>query len=151
MKPKHIQLYLDLATRIATESYAKRLQVGCVLVKDENIISFGYNGTPPDWCNDCEENNATRPEVLHAEENAILKLSKTTGNSNNAYAFCTHSCCMHCAKMLYRSGISKFYYLNSYRDTQGVDFLQKAGVEVIKYYSSDVVSSENISSNIRNY
>jgi dCMP deaminase len=131
MRQKSLALYAALIERIAEDSYAERLKVGCVIVRDDNIISMGYNGTPNGWDNICEtEANETKSEVLHAEENAILKLARDGGRAAGASLFCTDACCLHCAKMIYRSGIQRFYYLKSYRLTDGIDFLKKAGVAV---------------------
>jgi len=130
MKPKHQQLYMDIACKIAKESYAKKLQVGCVIVKNDNIVSMGWNGTPPGWDNNCEEDGKTRPEVYHAEENAILKLARDRGGANKSVMFITHTPCINCARMIFKSGIETVFYQNKYRDDTGLDFLIKAGVEV---------------------
>jgi dCMP deaminase len=131
MRQKSLALYAALIKRISEESYAERLKVGCVIVKDDNIISMGYNGTPNGWDNVCETDaNETKNEVLHAEENAILKLARDGRSAAGASLFCTDACCLQCAKMIYRSGIQRFYYLRPYRLTDGIDFLEKAGVSV---------------------
>lgn len=125
---------MDQAERFAKESYAKRLQVGALLVKDDNVISHGWNGTPSGWDNECEEDNVTRPEVFHAEENLILKLTKNGGvGSNGATMFVTHQPCMNCSRMIFRSGVTTVYYKHPYRDDSGVKFLDKCGVKVIQY------------------
>mgnify|MGYP003657272937 FL=1 len=112
-------------------STANRLQVGCVLVKDNRIISIGYNGMPSGWTNECEtEDNVTKPEVIHAESNAICKLARSSENGEGATAFVTHQPCMDCAKLLYQSGITEVYYAHKYRLTHGVDFLEKCGITV---------------------
>ena len=120
-------------------STATRLHVGAIIVKDERIISIGYNGTPSGWDNNCEDikiNNdgdyvtVTKPEVLHAETNAIAKLAKFNGSGSGSVLFVTHSPCLDCSKLVFQSGISTVYYRNSYRDNAGVDFLNKAGVKV---------------------
>jgi dCMP deaminase len=112
-------------------STATRLQVGCVLVKDNRIISIGYNGMPSGWTNECEtEDNVTKPEVIHAESNAICKLARSSENGEGATAFVTHQPCMDCAKLLYQSGITEVYYAHKYRLTHGVDFLEKCGITV---------------------
>jgi dCMP deaminase len=100
------------------------------VVKDDNIISMGYNGTPNGWDNACESNaNETKGEVLHSTlENAILKLARDGQSAAGTTLFCTDACCLQCAKMIYRSGIRCFYYLRTYRLTGGIDFLEKAGV-----------------------
>jgi dCMP deaminase len=140
---KYNDLYMDLATRIAEMSYAQRLHVGAVIVKDSNIISFGWNGMPAGWDNICEEKVynddqgcyelKTKPEVLHAEENALAKLAKSTESGLGATLFITHAPCLNCAKLICQSGINFVYYRNSYRNEEGIQFLQKSGVETIKY------------------
>ena len=124
-------------------STAKRLQVGAIIVKDERIISIGYNGTPSGWDNDCEymeyDDNGdelglkTKPEVLHAETNAIAKLAKSTESGDGAVLFVTHAPCLDCAKLVYQSGINSVLYRNSYRSDAGIQFLKKAGVKVGKF------------------
>lgn len=121
---------MDLARRIAQESYAKRLKVGCVIVKGDNIVSIGWNGTPPGWDNDCEEDNITKPEVFHAEENALLKLSRDGGGAKGAIMFITHAPCLPCSRMIYKAGISNVIYNALYRDDSGLLFLKKCGVDV---------------------
>lgn len=128
---KH-NLYLDLARRIAKESYCKRLQVGAVIVKDGNIISFGYNGTPKGMDNVCEENGVTLPSVLHAESNAITKACKSPISTDGATIYMTHSCCVECAKLIVQSGIKKVYYIEDYRDTTGIKFLGNFDIDVTK-------------------
>jgi dCMP deaminase len=141
MKQKWVDAFMDTAARFAQLSSAKRLQVGAVVVKDNRIISIGYNGMPSGWTNECEEtiqhsddtvSLVTKNEVIHAEANAISKLAKSGDSGNGAYLFCTHAPCIHCAKIVYGAGISKVYYRNSYRDTDGVDFLTKCNIEVEK-------------------
>jgi dCMP deaminase len=139
MKQKHIEAYMKTAEVFAECSTATRLHVGAIIVKDERIISIGYNGTPSGWDNNCEDikiNNdgdyvtVTKPEVLHAETNAIAKLAKFDGSGSGSVLFVTHAPCLDCAKLVFQSGISSVYYRNSYRDNAGVDFLNKAGVKV---------------------
>jgi dCMP deaminase len=127
---KKLNLYLDLASRIAEESYCKRLQVGAVIVKDGNIISFGYNGTPTGRPNKCEENNVTLSYVLHAESNAITKACKSPISTEGAAMYLTHSCCVECAKLIIQSGIKKVYYLKDYRDNSGIKLLKDCDVDV---------------------
>ena len=147
---RYNSLYIDLATRISDMSYAERLRVGAVIVKNDNIISFGWNGMPSGWDNNCEGvvdvdpndirynyNNftkelKTRPEVSHAEQNAIAKLAKSNESGLGATMFITHSPCMDCAKLVYQSGINTVYYRNSYRNEDGIQFLEKAGVKIEK-------------------
>ena len=149
MKQKYIDLYMDWASRCAQLSYARRLQVGAVIVKDDTVISYGYNGMPSGWDNNCEYEVTefqteygvgsklvktgelkTRPEVLHAESNAIAKLAKSNNSGLGATLFVTHAPCIECAKLIYQSGISNVLYRNSYRDSAGVAFLKKSGIEV---------------------
>jgi dCMP deaminase len=158
MKQKWIDAYMDTAERFAQLSSAVRLKVGAVVVKDHRIISIGYNGMPAGWDNDCENtvfvlgkealgtdmvalgytqtNNGnwiklkTKDEVLHAEENAILKLAKSHDGGDGASLFCTHAPCVQCAKLIYGAGINKVYYRKTYRDTKGVEFLEKCNIEV---------------------
>ena len=140
MKPKFQQLYMDWARRAAELSYAKRLQVGAVIVKDDTVISYGYNGMPAGWDNNCEfefthpqtkiTELVTRPEVLHAESNAIAKLAKSNNSGLGADLFVTHSPCIHCAKLIFQSGISRVYYGANYRDDAGIQFLKQSGIEV---------------------
>jgi dCMP deaminase len=172
MKQKFINLYMAWAERTAQLSHARRLQVGAVIVKDDSVIGYGYNGMPAGWDNDCEDKDymsidaggwldpdeikegwpfeeiqvitnsygsfqiarryrlKTKPEVLHAESNAIAKLAKSTNSGMGATMFVTHAPCMECAKLIYQSGISSVLYRNAYRDTSGVTFLEKSGVRV---------------------
>jgi dCMP deaminase len=141
MKQKFIEAFMDVAERFSKLSSAKRLQVGAIVVKDDRIISIGYNGMPSGWTNDCEYLEQriaqepilkTKPEVLHAETNAIAKLAKTNGSGDGATMFVTHAPCLDCAKLIYQSGISNVLYRNSYRDTSGISFLEKSGISVIK-------------------
>ena len=139
MKQKYIDLYMDWAARTAQLSHAVRLQVGAVIVKDDSVISYGYNGMPAGWDNNCEELVyriaqepilKTKPEVLHAESNAIAKLAKSANSGLGATMFITHAPCMECAKLIYQSGIGHVLYRNSYRDTGGIAFLENSGVEI---------------------
>ena len=165
MKFKFIQLYMDWAIRCSKLSHAMRLQVGAVIVKDDSVISYGYNGMPAGWDNNCEDKVfdpgaggwldpeeieakypyeewhdgagrnvryglKTKPEVLHAESNAIAKLAKSHNSGVGATMFITHAPCLDCAKLIYQSGIGSVLYRNPYRDTGGVEFLEKSGVKV---------------------
>lgn len=132
MKQKFVEAYMDVAERFAQLSSAKRLQVGAIVVKDDRIISIGYNGMPSGWDNECEHEGKTKPEVLHAESNAIAKLAKSSESGNGATMFVTHSPCIDCAKLIYQSGIAAVYYKNDYRSTQGIEFLNKSNIEVVK-------------------
>ena len=139
MKQKFIDAYMDVAKRFAKLSSAKRLQVGAIVVKDDRIISIGYNGMPSGWTNECEDyiqlsddtiTTKTKPEVIHAEANAIAKLAKSSESGDGSTMFLTHAPCIDCAKQIYTAGINKVYYNQNYRDTLGVDFLQKCNVKV---------------------
>lgn len=135
MDKKYIDLYMDFAKRVADLSYARRLKVGSVIVKDDTVISYGYNGTPSGWDNNCEDvledgTLKTKPEVLHAESNAISKLAKSNNGGLGSDIFITHAPCMDCAKLIYQSGIRRVFYREMYRDDAGVKFLEKAGVTV---------------------
>ena len=137
MKSKFRDAFMKTAETFAELSSAVRLHVGAVIVKEDRIISIGYNGMPSGWDNNCEDwfddgTCKTKPEVLHAETNAIAKLARSTESGLGATLFVTHSPCLDCAKLVYQSGITSVYYRNSYRDTAGVEFLTKAGVTVEK-------------------
>jgi dCMP deaminase len=148
VQKKWIDAYLDMAERFAKLSYSKRLKVGAIVVKDNRVISIGYNGTPAGWDNTCEEvvdvsrqdprydynhfskELKTKKEVIHAEANAIGKLARDGEAGLGGTMFITHAPCLDCAKLIYQSGISSVLYRNSYRDTAGVNFLETCGVEV---------------------
>lgn len=131
---------MKTAETFAELSTARRLHVGAVIVKDDRIISIGYNGMPAGWDNNCEDelrwpnghvaHLKTKPEVLHAETNAIAKLARSSESGLGATLFVTHAPCLDCAKLVYQSGINSVYYRNSYRDEVGLQFLEKAGVQV---------------------
>jgi dCMP deaminase len=159
---------MQTAKTFAELSHAKRLKVGAIIVKNDRIISIGYNGMPSGWDNDCEDKiwmdgNAggwlspeeieerwpnveynedadeeyryalkTKPEVLHAESNAIAKLAKSNESGDGASIFITHAPCIECAKLIYQSGISHVYYNQNYRDDAGIQFLKISGVEIEK-------------------
>jgi dCMP deaminase len=149
MKPKFQKLYNNIAHEVAKMSHARRLQVGAVIVKDDRVISMGYNGMPAGWENNCEYKHykidgflvdddgcyelKTRPEVLHAESNAIAKLAKSNDSGLGAELFVTHAPCMECSKLIFQSGISRVYYSSDYRDDSGIKFLKQSGVEVVKH------------------
>ncbi len=131
MKEKFKHLYIDIAHRVAECSTAKRLKVGAICVKNDRIISIGYNGQPSGWDNNCEDdNNTTLPTVIHAETNMIAKLAKTEGCGENSEVFLTHSPCLNCSLLIYQSGIKKVYYATKYRSEDGINFLIKCGIEV---------------------
>lgn len=161
---------MKVAETFAELSSAKRLHVGAIVVKDDRIISIGYNGMPSGWDNNCEDKEymssdaggwlspeeieeqwpiqeqqypkeaniwcryklTTKPEVLHAETNAIAKLAKSTESGLGATMFITHAPCLDCAKLIYQSGIGSVLYRNTYRDTSGITFLEKSGVTIEK-------------------
>ena len=159
--------YMKAAQLFSELSHARRLHVGSIIVKDDRIISIGYNGMPSGWDNNCEDiiwdkgaggwispdefetqypfegwndqaqrnvryGLKTKPEVLHAETNAIAKLAKSNESGNGAIMFITHSPCLDCAKLIYQSGINRVFYRNSYRNNDGINFLEKSGVKVEK-------------------
>jgi len=124
--------YAEIANITANLSTANKLKVGCVITKDNRILSIGYNGTPSGWSNECEENGKTKPEVLHAEANALMKLCRSTESSDGAALYVTHYPCIDCAKLIYQAGIKEVYYINDYEASKGSgkEFLFKAGVNV---------------------
>ena len=129
---KFDQRYLEMARIWAQNSYCQRRQVGALVVKDGMIISDGYNGTPSGFENVCEDdNNVTKPYVLHAEANAITKLARSSNNSEGATIYITASPCIECAKLIIQSGIKRVVYGEKYRLTDGVDLLERAGIEVV--------------------
>jgi len=161
VKQKWVDAFMDTAERFAQLSSAVRLQVGAVVVKDNRIISIGYNGMPSGWTNECEDKIyvdssleesmlyqskvdvyldvnkkvyelKTKDEVIHAEANAILKLARDGESGNGSSLFCTHAPCIHCAKLIHGAGINKVYYRNSYRDEAGITFLINCNIEVEK-------------------
>ena len=168
MKQKYIDYYMDVAERTGKLSHAIRRQVGAVIVKDNRILSYGYNGMPAGWDNNCEDKEwcsaggwlspeeietgwphkgtyldangneiegryrlKTKPEVLHAESNAIAKLAKSNDSGDGADIFITHAPCMECAKLILQSGIRRVFYGSQYRDDSGINFLQRSGIDVI--------------------
>lgn len=133
MKYKHKRMYMRMAQNLAEESKDTRLQVGCVIVKDDNIISTGYNGHTKhiDDPNQLPD-GTTDPRVRHAEKNGLMKLIRSNENAVGAVMFVTHSCCYHCAIDLVDAGIKKVYYRDEYRSTEGLEHLRKYGVEVEK-------------------
>ena len=167
MKEKFKQTYMKTAKVFSELSHARRLHVGAIVVKDDRIISIGYNGMPAGWDNNCENVEwcsaggwlsaeeiiegwpyegtyldadgitmqgryrlKTKPEVLHAESNAIAKLAKSNDSGLGADIFITHAPCIECAKLIYQSGINSVYYGENYRDDSGIEFLKKSGVNV---------------------
>ena len=119
------KVFINIAKETSTLSHCVRSKVGAVLVKDGNIISFGYNGTPSGMDNSCEEDNVTFPHVIHAECNAILKAAKTGNSVDGSTLYLTLSPCLDCSKLILQSAIKRVVYLNQYRNTQGIDFLKQ--------------------------
>ena len=154
MKQKFRDAYMKTAEVFAELSSARRLHVGAIIVKDDRIISIGYNGMPSGWDNNCEDKTycddgdfyeqqlpkddnkwlryklKTKPEVLHAETNAISKLARSGESGDRATMFITHSPCLECAKLIYQSGIGKVYYGKQYRNDDGIQFLEKCNIEI---------------------
>jgi dCMP deaminase len=157
MKEKFKRAYMETAQTFAKLSSARRLKVGAIVVKDDRIISIGYNGMPAGWDNNCEDEIfetvtedtgkatitttrkvlKTKPEVLHAESNAIAKLAKSGESGLGATIFITHSPCLECAKLIYQSGINKIYYGSDYRDSTGLKFLESSGVGIEQMHLQD--------------
>lgn len=139
MRHKFIVAHMKAAEVYSQLSSAKRLKVGCVIVKNDTIISIGYNGMPSGWTNECEYEYVndigklvikTKPEVLHSEANCLMKIAKSTNSCDEASLFVTHAPCLDCAKMIYQAGIIQVYYHHPYRDSAGIDFLKKCNVKV---------------------
>jgi dCMP deaminase len=155
MKEKYIDTYMKVARLFAEHSSVQqRKKVGAVIVKDDRIISIGYNGMPAGWDNTCEELKpqpfpheptlVTKPEVLHAESNAIAKLAKSTESGEGATMFVTCAPCLECAKLIYQAGIKEIYYTEDYRKSDGVDFLSKCK-DVIAWKIGDENDKESTS------
>jgi dCMP deaminase len=147
MKTKFLNYFMDIAQRTADLSHARRLHVGAIVVKADRIISIGYNGMPAGWDNNCEDEFVneigesilkTKPEVLHAETNAIAKLAKSTESGEDATMFVTHAPCLDCAKLIYQSGIKSVFYREAYRDDAGSQFLKKSGIKITQVNNTDV-------------
>jgi len=141
MKSKHLNAYMKTAETFAECSTARRAKVGAIIVKDNRIISIGYNGMPSGWDNNCENEIGvhkgepvlkTKPQVLHAEMNAISKVARSSESSEGSGMFITHAPCHDCAKMIYQSGISSVYYRTTYRDSTGIEFLEQCNIPVIQ-------------------
>ena len=126
------QVFINIAKEIGTLSHCTRSKVGAVLVKDGNVISFGYNGTPAGMDNGCEENNVTKDEVIHAEMNAILKAAKSGNAVDGSTLYLSLSPCQNCCKLIIQSGIKRVVYLEAYRDLKPIEFLSKF-IEVEKH------------------
>ncbi|MBQ2186306.1 MAG: dCMP deaminase family protein [Bacteroidaceae bacterium] len=124
--------YLRMATIWSENSYCIRRQVGALIVKNKMIISDGYNGTPSGFENICEdENNVTKPYVLHAEANAITKIARSNNNSDGATLYVTDSPCIECSKLIIQAGIQRVVYAREYRLSDGIDLLKRAGISVV--------------------
>jgi len=140
LKQKYIDAYMQTAQVFAELSHARRLHVGAIVVKEDRIVSIGYNGMPAGWDNDCEDEIwnvhdgdytlKTKPEVLHAEMNALMKLARSTESGNGADLFITHAPCLDCAKGIFQAGIARVWFGTAYRDTAGIDFLNKSNIQV---------------------
>lgn len=137
MKEKFIEAHLQVARIYGQLSTAERLKVGCIIVKDDRIISIGYNGMPSGASNVCEMDGETKPEVLHAEANAILKLAKSNESGLDSYMFTTYAPCVDCAKMILQSGIKELYYELDYKSDDGIDLLKKYSRVKIHQYESE--------------
>ncbi len=126
-------VYMNIAGEVSRLSKAKRKKVGAIVVKDNNILSFGYNGTPSGFDNTCEESNKTKWYVLHAESNAIAKVAKSTNSSEGSTLYCTLSPCKECSKLIVQAGITKVVYKDVYEgSTEGLDLMKELGIEIIK-------------------
>jgi dCMP deaminase len=129
---KYDRAYLRMATEWAMLSHCTRKKVGALLVRDNMIISDGYNGTPSGFSNDCEDDNGeTHWYVLHAEANAIMKVARSTNNARESTLYITLSPCKECCKLILQAGIRRLVYVNEYKDTTGIDFLKSAGVDIV--------------------
>ena len=134
MKSKFIKAHLEVARVYGQLSSATRLKVGCIIVKDDRIISIGYNGMPSGASNVCEQDGETKSEVIHAEANAILKLAKSPESSEGASMFTTYAPCIHCAKLILQSGIKELYYEEEYKNEEGIELLKKySHVKIYQY------------------
>ena len=130
---KYDRAYLRMATEWAKLSHCERRQVGAIIVKNNIIIADGYNGTPSGFENCCEDSNGdTHWYVLHAEANAILKLAKSNNRGQNSTLYITLSPCKDCSKLILQAGIKRVVYINRYKDSEGIDFLSKAGIDVVQ-------------------
>lgn len=129
--------YLEMARVWASNSYCKRRQVGALIVKDKMIISDGYNGTPSGFENVCEENDKTKPYVLHAEANAITKVAKSGNSSDGATLYVTAAPCIECSKLIIQAGIKRVVYTDEYRLEDGINLLKRAGVDVERVTDED--------------
>ncbi|HPF94115.1 MAG TPA: dCMP deaminase family protein [Tenuifilaceae bacterium] len=132
-QPEFDKRYLEMAHIWSKNSYCKRRQVGALIVKDKMIISDGYNGTPSGFENICEdENGRTKQYVLHAEANAITKVAKSNNSSEGSTLYVTSAPCIECSKLIIQAGIRRVVYSDDYRATEGIELLQRAGIEIVK-------------------
>jgi dCMP deaminase len=122
------RFYLDIANKVSELSYANDRKVGCVIVRNGNILSFSYNGTPPGFPNETECNGVTLPTVYHAEEAAILKMAREGISTSDTTIYCTLSPCLHCAKIIVQAGVKRLVYRDKYKDDTGINFLLSNGV-----------------------
>lgn len=138
MKRKFIEMFMTIAETVSLQSSAIRLKVGAIIVKEDRVISIGYNGTPAGWDNCCEEVieqhedggqvTKTKNEVIHAEANAVAKLARSSESGLDSSMFITHAPCIHCAKIIYGAGIKDVFYKYKYRDDEGLNFLNKCNI-----------------------
>ena len=148
MKSKFIPMYMEIAEIVSKQSSAKRLQVGAIVVKDDRVISIGFNGMPSGWTNECENVvevhedggvvTKTKPEVIHAEANAIAKLAKGTESGDGSTMFLTHAPCLDCAKQIYTAGIKTVYFKNYYKNVDGIQFLQRCNVKIVNISPGEI-------------
>ena len=125
---------MELANVVGQNSYSKRFKCGAIIVKDDNILAFGYNGTPRGWNNTCEDDaNKTKREVLHAESNAIAKVARTTSSAEGSTLYVSLSPCYDCAKLIHQAGVVRVVYGTPYRISDGIEFLKECGVKVDRY------------------
>ncbi|MBQ7157083.1 MAG: dCMP deaminase family protein [Bacteroidaceae bacterium] len=135
--------YLRMARIWSENSYCQRRKVGALIVKDKMIISDGYNGTPSGFENVCEDdNNVTKPYVLHAEANAITKIARSSNSSDGATLYVTASPCIECAKLIIQAGIKRVVYSEKYRLEDGIDLMRRAGIEII-FLNDEAKETEN--------
>lgn len=126
------RFYMGIAAEISYASHATRSKVGCIIVKEDNIIGFGYNGTPRGFDNSCEVDGVTKQEVLHAESNAISKCAQSTLSSKGADLYTTSGPCPECCKLIIQAGISRVFYLDEYHNQEGLPWLKQAGIKLQK-------------------
>lgn len=140
MKKRFVDMYMEIAETVSKQSFAKRLKVGSIVVKDDRVVSIGYNGTPAGWDNTCEEVieqhedggqvTRTKDEVIHAEANAIAKLARSSESGLDSSMFITHAPCIQCSKLIFGAGIKEVFYRYKYKDENGIEFLKKCNVKI---------------------